>query len=75
MLRLLRPFDLGQMLALNPSTSPENADQMGAELASPATVFREADFIAINCPLNDDARGMIDADLFSLMKPTARKLR
>ena len=71
MFRLLRPFDLGQALAFDPFTTKERADQLGVELATLATVFKESDFIAINCPLNDDTRGMIDANLFSLMKPTA----
>jgi phosphoglycerate dehydrogenase-like enzyme len=71
MFRLLQPFDLGRALAFDPYVAQERADQMGVELVDLAAVFRESDFIAINCPLNDETRGMIDADLFSLMKPTA----
>jgi len=71
MFRLLQPFDLGRALAFDPYVAQERADQMGVELVGLAAVFRESDFIAINCPLNDETRGMIDADLFSLMKPTA----
>ena len=71
MFRLLRPFDLGQALAFDPYVDPDKAVQLGVELVDLATVFRESDFVAVNCPLNGETRGLIDAALFSLMKPSA----
>jgi phosphoglycerate dehydrogenase-like enzyme len=71
MFRLLQPFDLGRLLALDPYVSQARAAQLGVELVDLPTLFREADFLAINCPLNDETEGMINAELFSLMKPTA----
>ena len=71
MFRLLQPFNLGRALAFDPYVSQEKADQLGVDIVDLATVFKESDFIAINCPLNDETRGMIDAHLFALMKPTA----
>ena len=70
MFRLLQPFDLGRLLALDPYVSQARAAQLGVELVDLPTLFREADFLAINCPLNDETEGMINAELFSLMKPT-----
>jgi phosphoglycerate dehydrogenase-like enzyme len=69
MFRLLQPFDLGRLLALDPYVSQAQAAQLGVELVDLPTLFKEADFIAINCPLNDETEGMINAELFSLMKP------
>lgn len=69
--RLLGPFDLARALAFDPYVAPEMATRLGVELVDLATLFKESDFIAINCPLNDETRGMIGAPLFSLMKPTA----
>ena len=71
MFRLLKPFDLGRRLAYDPYLSPERAAQLEVELVDLPTLFRESDFIAVNCLLNDETRGMIKADLFALMKPTA----
>jgi len=71
MFRLLQPFNLGRMLATDPYVTQEKAVPLGGELVDLPTLFKESDFIAINCPLNDDTEGMIDAELFSLMKPTA----
>lgn len=71
MFRLLQPFDLSRMLAFDPFVSHETAARLGVALVNLQTLFKEADFVAINCLLNDETRGMIDADLLSLMKPSA----
>jgi phosphoglycerate dehydrogenase-like enzyme len=71
MFRLLQPFDLGYALAFDPYVDREKASQLGVEMVSLAKLFRRSDFIAINCPLNNETKGIINADLFSLMKPTA----
>jgi phosphoglycerate dehydrogenase-like enzyme len=71
MFRLLRPFDLGRLLAFDPYVTQEQAAQLGVELVDLPTLLKESDFIAINCPLNGETEGMINAELLSLMKPTA----
>ena len=35
------------------------------------TVFRESDFVVVNCPLNEETRKLVGARQFSLMKPSA----
>ena len=69
--RLLAPFDLGRKLAADPYISPTVAAELGVELVDIETVFRESDFVSINAPLTPETRGMIDARLLGLMKPTA----
>jgi phosphoglycerate dehydrogenase-like enzyme len=71
MFRLLRPFDPGRMLAFDPYVGQEAAAGLGVELVDLPTLFTESDFVAVNCPLNRETRGMIDAGLLALMKPTA----
>lgn len=71
MFRLLEPFGLARKLAADPYAKPEIAAQLGVELVDLPTLFRESDFIAINCPLNNETRGLVNASLLSLMKPTA----
>jgi glyoxylate reductase len=34
-------------------------------------LLRRADFVSVHCPLNEDTRGLIDADALALMQPTA----
>ncbi len=71
MFRLLGPFDLGRRLVYDPYLSRERADAMNVELVDLQTIFRDSDFVAINCPHTAETEGMIGADLFALMKPTA----
>jgi len=71
MFRLLHPFDLGRKLAADPYGDPKMAQQLGVEMVDLPTLFSESDFIAVNCLLNDETQGLINGDLFRLMKPTA----
>jgi len=71
MFRLFKSFEFGRLLATDPYASREKAEQLGVELVDVRTLFRESDFITINCLLNADTRGMVNAELLSLMKPTA----
>jgi phosphoglycerate dehydrogenase-like enzyme len=71
MFRLLAPFGLAHKLAFDPYVRPERAAELGVELVDLPTLFRQADFVTINCPLNDETRGLVNASLIDLMKPTA----
>ena len=71
MFHLLRPFGLARMWAYDPYVGQDKAHDMGIELVDLPALFRMSDFIAVNCPLNEETRGMIDRDLLSLMRPTA----
>jgi phosphoglycerate dehydrogenase-like enzyme len=71
MFALLQPFGLKRKLAYDPYVSQGKAALLHVELVELETVFRESDFVAINCPLNESTRGMVNAALLSLMKPTA----
>ncbi|MFN2203830.1 MAG: NAD(P)-dependent oxidoreductase [Caldilineaceae bacterium] len=69
--RLLAPFGLGRKLAFDPYVSGDAAAGLGVELVDLKTVFSESDFVSINTPLNEETRGMVNASLIGLMKPTA----
>ena len=49
----------------------EAEQELDAKRVDLKTLFREADFISINMPLLPQTRGIINADLLKLMKPTA----
>jgi phosphoglycerate dehydrogenase-like enzyme len=71
MFRLLEPFEPGHKLAHDPYVSAEQAQKMGIELVDIETLFARSDFLAVNCLLNDQTRGLVNRDLLRLMKPTA----
>lgn len=70
MFRIARAIGFGRLLAHSHSTH-SNASALGVELTDLDTVMRESDFVAINCPLTMETRGMIGARELALMKPTA----
>ena len=47
------------------------AADLGVSLTSLEEVFRQSDFVSVNCPLTDDTRGLVNAERLALMKPTA----
>ncbi len=69
--RLLEPFCLAHKLAADPYANQAQAANLGVELVDLPTLFRTSDFITINCPLNNETRGLVDDRLLGLMKLTA----
>ena len=66
-----RGFDM-RVLAYDPYFDEEFAAAHGVEQAdSVEQVMKEADFVSVHMPLNDETRGAIDAEKIALMKPTA----
>jgi phosphoglycerate dehydrogenase-like enzyme len=70
-LELLRGFGMRQPLACDPFVTSADAAKLGVRLVSLDELMREADFVSIHCPLNDQTRGLIGARELSLMKPDA----
>jgi len=68
--RLAKPFDMVGM-AHDPVADPALAAALGVRLVDMDTLFRESDFLTVNCPLNDQTRGLVSARLIALMKPSA----
>jgi len=68
--RLAAPFGL-RFIAHDPFADPALAAELGIELVGLDEVFRQADFVTVNCPLNEETRGLVDARRLGLMKPTA----
>jgi D-3-phosphoglycerate dehydrogenase len=50
---------------------PEVEKKLDAKRVDLKHIFAEADFVSINLPLLSQTRGLINADLLKLMKPTA----
>lgn len=71
MFRLLAPFELGRKLASDPFANTEQAKALDVELVDTETLFRESDFVTVNCFLSDETRGMVNSQLLAMMKPTA----
>jgi len=68
--RLIRPFEMVH-LAYDPYVTPEQAAEAGVEMVSLSDLLARSDFVSINCPLNEQTRGLIGEKELRLMKPTA----
>jgi phosphoglycerate dehydrogenase-like enzyme len=68
--RLVAPFEM-RVLAYDPYARADDLAGLGVELVDAETLFRESDFVSINCPLNEQTHHSVDARRLALMKPTA----
>jgi phosphoglycerate dehydrogenase-like enzyme len=69
-LRLARPLGM-HFIAHDPFVDVATAEELGVELVSLEDLFIRSDFLSVSVPLNEKTRGMVDASLIGLMKPTA----
>jgi phosphoglycerate dehydrogenase-like enzyme len=68
--RLAKPFGM-HFIAHDPYIDPALAAELGITLVDLDTVFRESDFVTLNCPLTQETRHLVDAGRLGMMKPTA----
>jgi len=60
-----------QVIAYDPYLDEKTIADRGAAKVTLDELMRRADFVSINCPLDDTTRGMIGAKQFALMQPHA----
>ena len=53
----------------NTAANPLAAQSLGVEMTDFETLLRESDYVSLYVPLNDETRGMFNADVLSRMKP------
>jgi D-3-phosphoglycerate dehydrogenase len=70
MFRLAKPLDM-TFIAHDPFADRTVADSLGVRLVELETVFRESDFLTVNCPLMPETTHLVNAERLALMKPTA----
>jgi len=68
--RLVRPLEL-KVVAHDAAANAAVAAELGVPLVDIETLFRSADIVSLHFPLNARTRGLVDARLLGLMKPTA----
>ncbi|MBR4570177.1 MAG: D-glycerate dehydrogenase [Candidatus Riflebacteria bacterium] len=63
-------FDM-RILYYNRSAKPEFEKECGAKRVELDELLKESDFVSLHVPLNDQTRGLINAEKLALMKKTA----
>jgi phosphoglycerate dehydrogenase-like enzyme len=70
MFRLAAPFGM-RFIAHDPMPDAAAARALGVQLVPLDEVFRHADVVTVNCPLNPATRHLVDARRIALMQPSA----
>jgi len=60
-----------EVLVYDPFISREMAERTGVKLAELKELLKKSDFITVHTPLNEETKGLISHEEFSLMKPKA----
>lgn len=68
--KLAKPFGL-RFLAHDPYVDPSVAADLDVALVDIDTVFRESDFVSLNCPLTPQTAHLVNEQRLALMKPTS----
>ena len=68
--RLARPLDM-RFIAHDPYADAALAQELGVVLTDLDRVFRESDFLCINCPLSPETHHLVNRQRLGLMKPSA----
>jgi phosphoglycerate dehydrogenase-like enzyme len=67
----VRPLGPLRFLAHDPYVTADVAAAIGVQLADLEVVMAESDYLVVMCPLTDQTRGLISAELLRTMKPSA----
>jgi D-3-phosphoglycerate dehydrogenase len=69
---MARGFNM-KVLGYDPLAAPKDAEQSGVEVTDELErIFREADYISLHVPRNEQTLNMISAEQLKMMKPTVR---
>ncbi len=72
--KMAKGFNM-KILGYDPLAAPALAEKLGIEVAdSLERIFKEADYISVHVPKNEQTVNMIDAEQIRMMKPTVRLL-
>lgn len=70
--KMAKGFNM-KILGYDPFAAPTEAEKIGVEVTEDIErIFKQADFISIHAPRNEQTLNMIDAEQIRMMKPTVR---
>ena len=70
--KMAKGFNM-KILGYDPFAAPTDAEKLGIEISeSIERIFKEADYISVHVPRNEQTLNMIDAEQIKMMKPTVR---
>lgn len=71
LVRMMKGFDV-KVLVYDAYFPDQDNEKYGVTFVdSKEELFRECDILSLHVPMNEETKGMIDKDVFAMMKPTA----
>lgn len=68
--RLAQAFEM-RVIAWSPNLTAQRAAEHGVQAVTKQRLFAESDVVTIHMPLSERSRGLVGAEEFALMRPTA----
>lgn len=68
--RMAQPLQM-RFIACDPYADKSVAKELGIELVDLTNLFRQSDFLAVNCPFSPETDKLVNAERLALMKPSA----
>lgn len=68
--RLAQGFKM-KLIVYDPYVAPERVAALGGRQVDKRELFSTADFVSVHCKVTPETKGLISADEFNVMKPTA----
>jgi len=70
--KMAKGFNM-KILGYDPLAAPTEAEKLGVEVTDNLErIFKEADYVSVHVPKNEQTLNMIDAEQIKMMKPTVR---
>ena len=68
LVKMLETFKMKAILAYDPHVDKSKTKSLGVQLVDMKTLMENADFVSVNCPLNDETRNLIGKPELRLLK-------
>ena len=71
LVEMLKTFNMNTILAYDPHADRSRTESLGVQLVDIETLMKKADFVSVNCPLNEETRNLIGKSELQLLKKEA----
>lgn len=71
LVEMVKAFSMNTILAYDPHADRNKTESLGVQLVDIETLMKKADFVSVNCPLNEETRNLIGKSELQLLKKEA----
>jgi len=71
LVEMLKTYNMNTILAYDPHADKSRTTSLGVQLVDIETLMKKANFVSVNCPLNEETRNLIGKSELQLLKKEA----